>query len=162
MSEPVVGSSKTAAAALALRVHGASPAEIAEALQLPDAETAQDLVERELASRVADIDPAQRNRQRALAVARIERMMRSVARKATDEGDPEHLPAVRAFLALIDREVRLLGLDAPVEVAVYNPTANEIEAWVLRMSAAAGLVTVGIEEADVIPGEVVRDDEPAA
>jgi hypothetical protein len=162
MSESPVATTRTAAAALALRVHGASYQEVADALQLPDVDVVKDLVERELAARVEDIDPSQRNKQRALAVARIERMMRSVARKATDESDPEHLPAVRAFLSLIDREVRLLGLDAPVEVAVYNPTATEIEAWVLRMSAAAGLVTVGIEEADVIPGEVVRDDEPAA
>jgi hypothetical protein len=118
MSESPVATTRTAAAALALRVHGASYQEVADALQLPDVDVVKDLVERELAARVEDIDPSQRNKQRALAVARIERMMRSVARKATDESDPEHLPAVRAFLSLIDREVRLLGLDAPVEVAV--------------------------------------------
>jgi hypothetical protein len=162
MSETTIATTRSAAAALALRIHGASYNEIAEALGFPDADAVRDAVERDLAARADDIAPEKRNEQRALAVARIERLMRSVARKATDDTDPEHLPAVRAFLALIDREARLLGLDAPMEVSVYNPTSIEIEQWVTHMIGQMQTATILVEEARIIPGELESGDDDGA
>lgn len=161
MTEQAPARTSTSSAALALRVAGASYEEIVQTLGLPSVEDARLLVERDLASRADDVDPEQRRTQRALAVARLERLMRSVAGKATNPTDPEHLPAVRQMTQLIDRHARLLGLDAPVEVAVYSPSAMELEAWVSKMLAAQA-TPFAVEEAVVVPGVVVRDDESAA
>jgi hypothetical protein len=136
-----------ARAALALRLAGASYAEIADTLALPGAAQARDLVCDELAAQ--DSDPEQRAALRAEEEARILRLLRGVWGKATNPFDPEHLPAARLALAMTDRHARLLGLDMPTEVVVYTPTTSEIETWVAEMiSKTSGLIDV--EEADVL------------
>jgi hypothetical protein len=70
-----------------------------------------------------------------------------VWQKATSPTDPEHLQAAKLAMSLIDRHIRLHGLDAPQEVVVYNPAAAEIDAWVARM--------VKNDATNVIEGEVV-------
>lgn len=134
-------------AALALRLAGASFAEVAETLGLADAAEARTLIERELAERPDD-DEARR-KARAEEAARIERLMRSVWAKATDPQNPEHLPAARVALAMVDRHARLLGLDMPTEVVVYTPTTAEIDAWVSRMLESQQTVVGEVEEPDV-------------
>lgn len=134
-------------AALALRLAGASYTEIADTLALANAAAARDLVCTELAS--ADVDVDQRNALRAEEAARIERLLRGVWRKATTESDPEHLPAARVALAMVDRHARLLGLDMPTEVVVYTPTTSEIETWVAEMIGRTSTV-IDVEEADVL------------
>lgn len=133
-------------AATALRLAGASFAEVAEALGLANAGEARTLVERDLADRSGDED--QRKQMREEEAARIERLMRSVWAKATSPDDPEHLPAVRTALSLIDRHARLLGLDMPQEVVVYTPTTSEIDTWVTQM----------LNMQAALPGEVIEDD----
>lgn len=127
---------RTGAAALALRLAGAGYDEIADALGLPSAGIARDQIEKALEERAWD-DAAGRERMRSEAGARIERLLRSVWGKATNPDNPEHLPAVKVARELIDRYVRLYGLDAPTEVIVHNPTAAEIDAWVANVIAAS-------------------------
>jgi hypothetical protein len=134
-------------AGLALRLAGASYAEIADTLALADAAEARDLVCNELAAR--DVDPDERVALRAEEAARIERLLRGVWGKATNPHDPEHLPAARVALSMVDRHARLLGLDMPTEVVVYTPTTNEIETWVAEMVARATPL-LDVEEADVL------------
>ena len=82
----------------------------------------------------------------------MERLLRSVYKKATDPDHPEHLAAVRTSVAIIDRWARIYGIDAPTEVVVYSPTAGEIEQWLKVVSAQS---TSGLpQEVDVIAGEV--------
>lgn len=135
-------------AGLALRLAGASYTEIADTLALASAAEARDLVCNELAAQ--DCDPEQRVALRAEEAARIERLLRGVWRKATTESDPEHLPAARVALAMVDRHARLLGLDMPTEVVVYTPTTTEIETWVAEMIATSSAGVIDVEEADVV------------
>lgn len=134
-------------AGLALRLAGASYAEIADTLALGSAAEARDLVCNELAA--AETDPEQRAALRAEEEARLLRLLRGVWGKATDPHHPEHLPAARLALAMTDRHARLLGLDMPTEVVVYTPTTTEIETWVAEMISKTGAI-IDVEEADVL------------
>jgi len=133
-------------AALALRLAGASYSEIAETVGYNTPGDARKSVVRELGDYEADDES--RTFLRTEEAARIERLIRSVWGKATNPNDPEHLVAVKTAAGLIERHSRLLGLDAPQEVLVYNPTAVEIDQWVAQMIGQ----TSGPE---VIEGEVL-------
>lgn len=156
---------RTASAALALRLAGAGYDEVADALGLGSALDARREAETALAARAWG-DEAGRERLRAESGARLERLLRSVWPKATSPDHPEHLPAVRVARELIDRHVRLFGLDAPAEVVIHSPTATEIDRWVANMLATttSGLrqMEAAVVDAEVIDAEVIDGDEPAA
>ena len=145
-------SHQRADAAIALRLAGASYSEVAAALGFVNATRAKDAVEKSLASRVS---VETREHQRALSARRLERLLRGVWRKATDEKDPEQITAVRTCLAIIDRHARLYGLDAPAQIEVYTPAQAEIEAWVTQVTSSLNVV----EEADIIEGEIIAQIE---
>lgn len=148
---------RTSRSATALRLAGATYAEIAETLGFAGPVEARNAVERDLANHAARADDESMERLRTEESMRILRLLRGVWRKATDEHDPEHLPAVRVALALIDRNIRLRGLDAPTEVVVHNPTAAEIDAWVSMVVTS----TVAFDmEDDVIVLAGDADDPP--
>ena len=141
-------------AAVALRIAGASYSEIARTLEYASAALARQAVERSLATTVGG---ESRDQLRFIEARRLERLLRSLWGKATDEHDEEHLAAVRTAVAIIDRHARLYGLDAPQEMVVYTPAATEIEAWVSRMAAQVrGELPA---EADII-GETVAIGDP--
>ena len=123
------------AAAVALRLAGASFAEVADALGLANPTTARTMVVAHLALTVPDDESREAMRQEESH--RLERLLRGVWGKATDPGHPEHLPAAKVALSIIDRHARLHGLDSPAEVVVHSPTATEIDAWVASLTAAA-------------------------
>lgn len=144
-----------AEAAVALRLAGATYTDVAKTLGYSSAVVARQAVERSLAATAGDEDRA---KMRLLESKRLERLLRSVWSRATDPSDAEHLPYVRAALALIDRHARLYGLDAPTQMVVYSPAQSEIEAWVAGMSrqVVAGLPL----EADIISGDYEVLDGP--
>lgn len=152
---------RTAASAVALKIAGASYEEVALTLGLPSAAHARKLVEKDLAARAEDAAPEQRQMLRAEASARLERLMRAMWTKATTPADPEFVPASRQALALVDRYIRLHGLDAPAEVMIHTPAQAELDAWVAQMLGLTGQGIPEVEEADVIviEGEVMRDGE---
>lgn len=135
---------RAGAAAVELRVSGASFADIAATLALSSAQEALRLVERELGTHLSsdDIEIA-----RAEASERILGLLGSLWDKANDSDDPEHLPAARMALALVDRHIRLHGLDKPAQIEVYTPLASEVDR-VLAQIVTATMPTV--VEADVI------------
>lgn len=147
-SKVVPTTGRTPRAAVALRLAGAPYADIADTLGYADANEARQAVELELAASSTDVEA--RDKLRMESAARLERLMRGVWAKAVDPSDPEHLPAVRVALTLVDRHIRLLGLDAPTEVVVHTPTTAEIDAWVAMMlrQRAGG---------EVIEGEVLEE-----
>lgn len=139
---------RNARAATALRLAGASFAEIADTLALASPEMALQLVQQDLANRPDDTeDRAALRREEA---ARIERLLRGVWAKATTPADPEHIPAARVALAMVDRHARLLGLDAPTEIVVYTPTTTEIDQWVASIVSMQAATAYDVEEADVL------------
>jgi len=123
------------AAAVALRLAGASYGDVAEALSIASAELARTMVESELGNR--GLDRTDRDKLRAEESARLLRLLRGVWAKATSPDHPEHLPAAKVALAIIDRHVRLHGLDAPAEVMIHTPTTAEIDAWVAEVMATS-------------------------
>lgn len=144
-------------AAVALRVHGADYSEIARICGYADVPRARQAVERGLGSTVSDDDKKVR---RTLESRRLERVIRSLMPKAVDPDDPEHLGYARTTLLYIDRHIRLWGLDAPAEMVMYTPTAKEVEDWLAgKRRAIEGHLP---EEADIVEGEVIDDDDPDA
>lgn len=140
-------------AAVGLRIAGAAYSEIAEVLGYSNATTARQAVERSLASTVGQ---ESREQLRFLEARRLERILRGLWKKATDDKNAEHLAAARTALAVIDRHSKLYGLDAPTEMVVYTPAASELEAWVSRMATQVrGELPA---EADII-GEVMEVED---
>ena len=144
-------------AVVALRFNGASFTEIAQACGLASAGKAHQMFLDELAR--ADIPTDDKDLMRAEAAAQIRSLLTSVWGKAHDPSDPEHLVAVDKARGLIDRHVKLFGLDAPTEVVVHTPTTAEIDTWVRQVVGEA--VDVGVVEAEVVEADIV-DDEGAA
>ena len=148
---------RQSAAVLALRLAGASYAECADTLGMDSAESARAAAEGELERTAGLVAPEDREKHRAEEGARLDRLLRSVWVKATNTADPEHLPAVRTALALIDRRIRLFGADVPAELVVRTPTAAELDEWVGRMLELQSPAYVE-PEVVVIPGEIVREE----
>lgn len=145
-------------AAIALRIAGATYTEIANTLEYANASHARRAVESGLAATVSKEDRAQ---MRFIASRRLERILRGLWSKSTDENSEEHIPAARTALAVIDRHIKLNGLDAPSEHIVYNPAPREIEEWVRKMTH--NIVGSTPEERDIIEAEyteVYDNDEP--
>jgi len=135
--------------AVALRIAGATYAEIARTLGYSSVTRAREGVERALATSVGDDD---RERMRFIEGRRLERLLRGLWAKATDEQSDEQLAAARTALAVIDRHAKLYGLDAPTVHAIYSPTQTEMEQWLARI---AEQVREGQpEEYDIIAGEI--------
>ena len=147
------GRKKRGEAAVALRMAGASYDDIANTLGYKNASTVSAVVERSLAAGLTD---DQRDSARELAGRRIERLLRAVWGKATNEAHPEHIAAVRTARELIDRHSRLYGLDAPTQMVVRTATTDQLEQWVTTVLAHA---VPEVEEADVIDVEVEDDPE---
>ena len=133
-------------AALALRLAGASYSEVAEALAMPDLNAARAAIEAELGNMVDDHDKVVL---RAEEEARLGRLLRAFWPKATDTDSPEQLQAGKMCLDIIRARTKLLGLDAPTEVAVYTPTTTEIDQWVHSLTAGQAEDLMALE-ADVI------------
>lgn len=138
--------------AVALRIAGANYSEIARMCQYASPTLARQAVERSLAATVGD---ESREQLRFLEARRLERILRGLWRKATDENNEEHLAAARTAIAVIDRHARLYGLDAPTEMVVYTPAVHEIEQWVTAMSRQVrGELP---DEFDIIEGHAIDD-----
>lgn len=139
-------------AAINLRIHGASFTEIAQVLDYASANHARLSVERGLAKSVS---ADSREQQRFLVSRRLERLLRAVMPRATDEADPDQLGYARTALAIIDRHARLHGVDAPQEMVVYSPSKGEIDALVDKW--AKQVTSDAPEEYDVIEGQLADD-----
>lgn len=143
-----------ATAAVAMRVSGANYSTIAKMLEYPSPVAAREAVERDLASSVGDND---REIMRAISSRRIEKVMRAMMKRATDEEDPEQINAAKVTLMYIDRHIRLYGQDAPQQMTVYTPSGIEMQAWIEE--AARNLREATPREAELIDGEIVYADE---
>ena len=148
-----VATTDIGAAAVQLRVSGASFEDVARTLGLSSTRHAIRLVTNELAARAEeDADP--RNRLRAELSSALEELRKSVWAKATNPESDEHLVAVRAAVSVIDRQAKLHGLDAPSEVVIHTPTQTELDQWVATMVEQT---MPQLEEGDIIEGEIIGE-----
>ena len=143
-----------AAAALQLRIDGAPFSAIAEALEFKDAKEAQQAVERALATEYRA--PNEVAQVRALQSKRIDRILYSLMRRATNPKDPDHLAYATRALAAIKQQTDLEGAAAPTKVDItYNPTAQQLEQWANQVAAK---MHGAIEEGDIIDIEYTEHD----
>jgi hypothetical protein len=142
-------------AAAALRVNGAPYEEIAETLEYASPSEARKAVEEVLAATVDETrDYASL---RALASLRLEGLLKAVAPRAMDENDPDQLGFHRAASSVVDRWIKLHGLDAPQRIAMITPSSEEFERVIATMLAHAD--TGGSAEADIFALEGVQEAE---
>lgn len=151
-----VSRNRKAQAALQLRLANLTWEEIATSVGYPTARAAMVATERALVKELHE-DTDSREHMREMAGARLNRLLRSVWPKAIDGEHPEHLLAASKAREIIDRHIKLYGLDAPTEVIVHTPTRTELEEWVTQVLALGGTTTQVSH--DVILGTVVDEDD---
>lgn len=150
------GGPTRAAAAVALRIAGASFTSIAKELGYSSAYRARQAFERSLAESISVDAEDDLAKVRYLNGRRLERLLQSLWGRATNPRDVDHLAYARTALAVIDRHSKLMGTDAPQQMVVHTPSANEVEAWIVGMVNQVKGDAVG--EADIIEGEIVEDE----
>jgi hypothetical protein len=121
-------------AVIALKLKGTPLQEIADNLGLPSTKAVRKYLITGLARRAWE-SVADRDTLRAEHTARLETLMNAAWEKAVNPDDPEQLSAIKTCRELDDRIIKLHGLDAPTEIAVYSPAAAELEGWVQGMQA---------------------------
>jgi len=150
--EAIAARRRKADAALSMSLSGATWGEIAETLGFATPRQARMATEKALVRQLEREDD--REKMRAMAGARLERLLRGVWTKAIDPGNPEQMVAVSRSRELIADHSKLFGLNAPTELMVHSPTQNELEDWVLRMTAT--MVPEVVEE-DIFDADVVEE-----
>ena len=70
--------------------------------------------------------------------------------------DPQHLAYNARALALIDREAKLWGVDAPTQVQI-SANDEQIEAYVKNMSVLAA-ASLEADEAEILDADVVEGE----
>jgi hypothetical protein len=147
-----------AAAALQLRIDGAGWGDIAKVLDFDTPADARMAVENALAHEAKSTEDIEQIR--FLEARRMERILTSLMRRATNPKDPDHLAYARTAMVVIDRHTKLYGADAPQQLNVtYNPAAGQIEKWVASM---ARQVHGELQEAEILDVEIVDDRESDA
>jgi hypothetical protein len=145
---------RKANAAVQLRIAGASWTQIADILGYPTARAAfvafEKAMERELHTEQSQ------NRLRDLAGRRLDSLLRSVWGKASNAEHPEHLAAVGRARDIVDRQIKLYGLDAPAEVVIHSPSQAELDQWVARVVQTE---VPALEEANIFDAEILEYEE---
>jgi hypothetical protein len=125
-----------------LRMAGASYPDIAKVLRFTDKAHAHRAVQAALDRTPADGGLSIREEYTHLSIARCERLLRGVWATAVAGTD---LKATDSALRIIERECKLLGLDAPTRLAVTDETKMEMLSLLNEL------------ETTLIPGEVVSE-----
>ena len=146
-------SESTARAALNLRIAGAEYIEIARVLDYVSPRSARLAVERILAS-AYDAETDYKSL-RQLESARLEALMKSLSKKAFDASSPDHLAYNRQFASVLDRHIRLHGLDAPQVIAHINPAAEQFDMVVRALTDRE--LSKAPQEADIMLTESEDD-----
>lgn len=105
-----------AQAAITMKLYGASYTEIARTLHYSSAYRARMAVERALASASDSVED--KEQMRFLINKTLDRLKASVMSKAVNPADPQHLAYNARALAILDRQARLYGVDAPTQIQI--------------------------------------------
>lgn len=167
---------ETSAAALTLSLHGATDIEIARQLSLESPEAANRLWVGELARISPPAGAIETARNKALAqlnllLASLAPRALSDTIKARDPLDPwgaevtqfneHHITYAKEFRAVLDRIIKLQGLDAPEQIDVHIPGVEEFNAIVTNLRTLTQ--GAGPAEGDIFGDydEIDDDDESA-
>lgn len=122
---------RSARSAVAMKIAGASYSDIARVLEYTSPAAARVAVETALAAS-ADMDTDYKSA-RAIASAQLDGLLRAVYTQAIDKENVDQLAYQRQALSVIDRKIKLHGIDAPQMITVVDPTAEEFERVVTHM-----------------------------
>lgn len=136
-----------ASAAVNLLISGADYRDIAKVLVYKNTDEVKRAVWNAIGS--IEMDENRRGRERELMARRLTAMISSGWKRATNPNDPDHLAYQRLMLAIMDRQAKLYGLDAPTQSIVYTPSQAEINEHVARVRNLV-VVEAGDVEADVL------------
>ena len=145
-------SATTAEAAVAMFVWGASYTEIKSKLNYSTARHARMAVERALAASADSEDD--RDKMRMVISKRLNRLLGSHMSKAVDPKNPEQLAYSARVLAIIDRQAKLYGVDAPTQIQV-TASDDHIREFVEFMMPQAREDQRAIE-ADILEGDILE------
>jgi hypothetical protein len=147
-------SATKAQAAITLKLYGASYTEIARTLHYSSSYRARIAVEKALAA-AAD-SPEDREQMRFLLNKTLDRLKSSVMSKAVNPNDPQHLAYNARALAILDRQAKLWGLDAPQQIQI---TANDqmIEEFLEQVRPLAESQKEA-EEADIFDADIIEEN----
>lgn len=143
-----------AAAAVNLRIEGASWSDIARVLDYSSPQRARGAVEAALAEMAESEED--RDQLRYVMSRRLDRILYSLMKRATNPGDQDHIVYARTALSVIDRQAKLHGLDAPNQIIVHNASDKEVKAYVDKVVTLMKQAT-DEAEADIVDAEIVED-----
>lgn len=139
--------SSRASAAVNLLVSGATYEDIAKVLAYKNTGEVKRAVWNAIGS--IELDQDEINRERKKMRMRLEQMIAVDWPRVQNRQDPDQLAYQRFVLAVMDRQAKLMGLDAPSQSIVYNPSKAEIEQHVQQVRQ------VVIQQAGDIEGDVL-------
>lgn len=145
-------SATKAEAAVALLVYGASYTEIKNRLGYSSAYRARMACERALAAS-ADSEE-DRDKMRLLIGKRLNRLLSSHMAQAVDPKNPAQLAYSARVLAIIDRQAKLYGADAPTQIQI-TPSDQYIQEF-LEMVVPMAKADQDQIEADIMDADVVE------
>lgn len=146
---------RSSKAAVALKVAGASYDEIAEVLEYVSPAAARIAVESALSASV-DANTDYRSL-RAVASLQLDGLLKSVWGRARDANDPDQLAYGRMALSVIDRKIKLHGIDAPQMITIIDPSAEEFEKVIAMAATRMGAIPA--QEGDIFQLEQAPDGE---
>lgn len=126
-------------AALNLRLSGASYQEIADVMGYVSAATARMAVEKALAA--AATEDGDKKTLRSQMSLTLDKYHQSVYRQAIDEDNPNQLAYQAAALRIVDRKIKLHGLDAPAKLEIM-PSTEELENFARQLASRGGYAPV--------------------
>ena len=154
MSE-VDKSQTKAEAAVTLFVYGASPSDIAKTLNYSSAYRARMAVERALAGAEHTMDDKEKVRK--VIDKRLNRLLAAHMGQAVDVNNPNQLAHSARALAIIDRQAKLHGVDAPTQIQV-SASDQHIEEFISAMLPHTQQDNLAIE-ADIMDADILEEAE---
>lgn len=154
MSE-VDKSQTKAEAAVTLFVYGASPSDIAKTLKYSSAYRARMAVERALAGAEHTMDDKEKVRK--VIDKRLNRLLAAHIGQAVDVNNPNQLAHSARALAIIDRQAKLHGVDAPTQIQV-SASDQHIEEFISAMLPHTQQDNLAIE-ADIMDADILEEAE---
>lgn len=142
-----------AEAAVTMAIYGASPSDIAKTLHYSSPYRARMAVERALAG--AANSPEDREKMRILIDKRLNRLLAAHMPKALDPNDANQLAYSGRALAIIDRQAKLHGVDAPTQVQ-FSPSDEYIAQFVESLRPMADQANKAIE-ADILEADILEE-----
>lgn len=145
--------------AAALWVRGASLEDLVDLMGFKDVNAARRAAEAALAN---SLTVPEKQAAMSLVWQRYEKLLKSVMPRATNSKDSQHLPYNARANALINDQVKLLGLQAPTRVQI-TPDQEYLDEFIGKVQRAAGLDPDIVEEADIFDAEIIDSEvEPDA